>query len=188
MSFFTSQRERRLWAWTLTVVVAIYSTLVLASRLTDVMRDHGQIMVFLFVLGCLLVLTAAVTQGLRARPKGLEIAVALGVVAAYLMVFVRMTSAVERSHLIEYGVVAIFIFAALTERIRNGHNVPIPAVLAIIAASLIGVLDESIQLMLPARVFDPLDILFNIFAAIMAVSASIALGWARRRSSLMRRK
>jgi len=46
---------------------------------------------------------------------------------------------------------------------------------------LIGVLDECIQAFLPNRVFDPLDILFNALAAVMAVVASAALTWARRR-------
>ncbi len=34
---------------------------------------------------------------------------------------------------------------------------------------------------LPSRVFDPEDILFNVLAAVMAVAASVALGWARLR-------
>ena len=180
MSIFSSKRERRLWAWTLAVVVAIYSTLGLAQTLAKAVGDSS-FGVGLFLLGCLLVLTAVVTQGLKTRPSGVEIGVALGVAAAYLLVFVRMAIPTERSHLVEYGVVAVFIYEALSERASQGRRVPAPALLAILAASLVGLLDECIQAFLPSRVFDPQDILFNVLAAVMAVAGSVALGWARRR-------
>ena len=176
---FTSDRERRLWAWTLAVVAAIYSTLGLARTLAAELGDLG-LGVGLFLLCCLLVLAATVTQGLRVRPGGAEIAVALGVAAAYLLVLVRMSIPTERSHLIEYGVVALFIHEALTERASHGRRVPAPALLAVLAAGLVGVLDECLQLLIPSRVFDPVDMLFNVLAATMAVTASSALRWARR--------
>ena len=135
------------------------------------------------VLLCmLLVLATIMTQGLRARPGGAEIGIALGIPAAYILVFLRMNGSVtERTHLMEYGVVTVFIHEALTERAGQGRRVPVPALLAVLAASLVGVLDECIQLFLPSRVFDPEDILFNVLAAVMAVAASVALGWARLR-------
>ena len=178
LSLFTSARERRLWAWTLAVVAAIYSTLGLARTLNAALGDLG-LGVGLFMLCCLLVLATAVTQGLRVRPGGAEIAVALGVAAAYLLVLVRMSIPTERSHLIEYGVVALFIHEALAERARHGRRVPAPALLAVVAAGLVGVLDECLQLLIPSRVFDPVDMLFNVLAATMAVTASSALRWAR---------
>lgn len=178
LSLFASERERRLWAWTMAVVVAIYSTLGLARTLFDLL-GHLDLGVGLFLVCCLLVVATAVTQGLRVRPGGAEIAVALGVLAAYLLVFVRMSIPTERSHLIEYGVVALFIHEALAERARHGRRVPAPALLAVLAATLIGVVDECIQLALPSRVFDPIDMLFNLLAAVMAVTASSALRWAR---------
>ena len=91
-----------------------------------------------------------------------------------------MSIPTERSHLIEYGVVALFIHEALTERASHGRRVPAPALLAVLATTLVGVIDECIQLLIPRRVFDPLDMLFNLLAAIMAVAASSALRWARR--------
>ena len=116
----------------------------------------------------------------KARPGGAEIAVALGVATTYLLVFFRMAIP-ERSHLIEYSVVAVFIYEALIERASHGRRVPLPALLAILATSLVGVIDECIQWFLPNRVFDPTDMLFNFLAALMAVGASVALSWARRR-------
>ena len=179
MSLFSSNRERRLWIWTAVVVAAIYSTLGLARTLVDHLGSDF-VSVWLFLLGCLLVLLTVVTQGLKVRPGGAEVAVALGVAAAYLLILVRMSVPTERSHLVEYGVVAVFIHEALTERAGQGRRVPVPALLAILAASLVGVIDEGIQKLVPSRVFDPVDILFNVLAAVMAVTASVALRWARR--------
>ena len=129
------------------------------------------------------------TQGLTTRPGGAEIGVALGVVAVYLLLFIRMTAtAAERTHLMEYGVVAVFVYEALMERASQGRRVPVPALLAALATSLLGVLDECIQAVLPNRVFDPIDILFNVLAAVMAVVAMMALGWARRLTNRLRRR
>ena len=181
MPAFTSARERLLWLCTLAVMGAIYSTLGLARKLAAQLGNDF-VSVWLFLLCCLLVLAMVVTQGLKTRPSGAEIGVALGVAAAYLLVFVRMAIPTERSHLIEYGVVAILVHEAVTERARQGRRVPVPALLAIVITVLLGVLDECIQLFLPSRTFDPQDILFNVLAAVMAVVASVALRWARRRA------
>lgn len=178
MPVFTSAREKRLWACTLAVVVAIYSTLGLARTLADELGNDF-LSVWLFLIGCILVLATVITQGLRVRPGGAEIGVALGIIAAYLLIIVRMTVPTERSHLVEYGVVAVFIHEALLERASHGRRVPVPGLLAIAIASLIGVIDEGIQWLLPSRVMDPVDILFNVLAAVMAIIASVALRWAR---------
>ncbi len=125
---------------------------------------------------------AIIVQGLRSRPGSAEIAVALGVATVYFMVFVRMGIAEERTHLIEYGIVALLIHAALDERAMRSQHVLAPAVLAVALTGFLGVLDELIQALLPNRVFDLRDILFNALAAVMAVSAIKALRWARQRA------
>lgn len=183
VTLFSSARERRLWAWTLAIVVAIYTTLGLARTLAGALRDQD-LQAAVFVFGALLVATAVFALARKVRPGGAEIGVALGVVAVYLLVFVRMTSPVERSHLIEYGVVAVFVYEALKERSSHGRRVLAPAWLAIAVTALFGAVDESIQVFLPSRVFDPQDIYFNTLAAAMAIAASVMLGRARRRDRL----
>ena len=181
MTLFSSKRERRLWLWTLAVVVAIYSTLGLARTLAGTLRDHG-LLTAAFVLAMFLVAATIMTQGLKRRPGKTEIMVGLGIAAAYLLVFVRMAIPEERTHLIEYGVLAVFTHEALLERASQGRRVPRPALIAILTTALFGILDECIQGVLPNRVFDTRDILFNVLAAVMAVAASVALAWARRRT------
>ena len=160
-------------------MAAIYSTLGLAGGLADVL-DNRDLTTVSFAVAMLLIGVTVVTQGLRTKPSGAEIGVALGVVVVYLMVLLRMALA-ERSHLIEYGVVASFIYEALKERAGQGSRVPVPGVLAVLATGAAGVLDEGIQLFLPTRVFDPVDMLFNTLAGMMAVLARVALARARRR-------
>lgn len=179
MPFFSSSRERCLWAWTLAIIVAIYSTLGLASTLVGRLLERG-LFDSTFVLAFFLIGVAILTQGLKVRPGGAEVGVGLGVTAVYLMVFVRM-GIPERSHLFEYSVVAVFIHEALTERANQGRRVPLPAFLAILSTSLVGVLDECIQAVLPSREFEWVDVLFNVLAGVMAVAAMVVLGWARRR-------
>lgn len=177
-SLFASARERRLWAWTLAVVLAIYSTLGLARTLAGMLRDEG-LLVAAFAIGMALVGATVLVLGLRKRPGAAEIGIALGIATAYYMVMVRMALPEERTHLIEYGVVAVFIHEALKERTAQGRHVPVPALVAVVAASVVGTIDECIQAFLPSRVFDTEDILFNFLAATMAVVSSVALSWAR---------
>ena len=178
MSLFTSDRERRLWLWALAAVVAIYSTLGLPSTLVSKLFEQA-LFGGTFFIAFLLIGVAILTQGLKVRPGGLEIGVALGVAAVYLMVFARM-GIPERSHLFEYGVVGVFIYEALRERASQGRRVPVAALLAILATALLGVLDECIQALLPNRVYDIRDVGFNALAGLLAIAASLVLAWARR--------
>lgn len=184
MALFTSKRERRLWLWTIAACAAIFATLALSGTMALQLASQNVAAGF-FLLASLLVLVTALVQGLKGKPSGAQLMVFLGILAAYIMIGVRMNSQVERSHLIEYGVVAIFIFEALKERKSNGRNVPAPALLAIVATSLIGLIDECAQLFIPHRVFDPVDIAFNTLAAVMIVGSSLAFAWVKRYTTVL---
>ena len=179
MSLFTSQREKRLWIFVITVIVAIYATLGLALKMAGYLQNQDLQAVF-FLLGMFFVGITIVTDGLMVRPGGAEIAIVFGIVAVYFMAFTRITLFEERSHLIEYSVVAVFIYEALNERKRNGQRVPFPAIITIILTSLAGLLDEIIQLFIPNRVFDLQDIVFNTLAAVLSMIAILLLSWARK--------
>ncbi len=171
---FTSDRERRLWLWTLAALVAIYSTLGPARSLAAALRERNLLGVS-FAIVVVLLVAVILIQWVKTRPGWAEIGVALGVVLTYLAVLARIETPEERTHLIEYGIVAALIHQALLERVRNGSPVPAPAALTVAATALLGVLDETIQAMLPNRVFDIRDIGFNAFAGFMFVAARLAL-------------
>lgn len=178
LPLFSSRRERRIWAWTALLVIAIYSTLGLASTLSGILYNQT-ISAILFLSCMVLVGLTVLTQGLRTRPGGVEIGVGLGIGVVYLMAVFRLAIP-ERSHLIEYSVVAVFIYEALIERASHGRRVPVPALLTVLATSLVGAIDESIQLFIPNRHFDWNDILFNFLAALLAAVSMVMLGIARR--------
>ncbi|MDJ0841819.1 MAG: VanZ family protein [Acidobacteriota bacterium] len=181
MSWFTTKRERLLWIRVLVVQTAIYATLGLAGTLTRLMTPMLQKFVSTaFLCTFIVVIITGIWAG--SRPSLREIGVAVGIVAAYALAVFRMTvSPVERTHLFEYGVVAILVHQALIERARQGGRVPVPAVLAIVLTSILGLIDEFIQYALPNRIYDPRDVLFNVIAALLAISAAKALSWARQK-------
>lgn len=179
---FSSKREKRLWIIVAVVVFAIYSTIGLANTIMLELREYG-LDFWLFLFGIFLVMISIITRGLTQSPQIGEIALAMGVVAVISLVFVRMSLVTERSHLIEYGIVAIFILEALNERKANRTSLHHPWILAILATILIGIIDEVIQIFVPNRVFDWYDILFNAFSAIFAVGLSLGLSYIRRKVS-----
>ena len=178
---FTSSRERRYWIYACAVVVAIYLSLGITPFVSQFLRDTG-LLGPAFVAGLLLIIAAVVAAAFKARLRGLEIAVLLGIVAAYLLLLVRIEILEERSHILEYGVVAIFVYEALAERARDtGRAWTIPLA-AIVVAGVFGVIDELLQSLIPNRTFDLRDIGFNLAAAGVAVTARVLLDWARRRT------
>ncbi|MDE0131815.1 MAG: VanZ family protein [bacterium] len=182
MALFVTARERRLWLWALAAAVAIYSTLGLTGTLARRTSEGGDpldVFLFFFVVGLLAMTVLA--YGLQIRPRGAEIGVLLGIAVVYFMLFARTTLA-ERTHLIEYSVLATFIREALWEGKGGGRRIPSPGVLAILVTTLVGTVDEYLQVFIPSRVFDPIDILFNFLAAVMTVAALGVLTWIRGRA------
>lgn len=106
---------------------------------------------------------------------------AVGVIAVCGMVVVRMGIApLGRTHLFEYGLLAVLIYEALVERKRHDRSVPAPAVSAVLITALLGWIDEGVQAFLPNRVYDLRDVGVNALAGLVATMARIALAWARR--------
>ena len=182
MSLISSAREKQLWTWVLIVVLAIYASLSLELSIANTLIEGGLITPF-YIVGMLLIVATAVTQGFSLRPRGLEITVALCIVASYLFLLTRLSIPQERTHLIEYGIVGAFIYEALMERRNNGRTVYVPAILAVIAGSVLGIIDECIQYFLPNRIFDSRDMVFNVLAATLAVSACKIMAGVRRPST-----
>jgi MFS family permease len=180
MSHFSSRREKRLWLWALAVVAAVYSTLGLAGSLAGILSDRG-LLNAAFALAFLVVVVAIVGNALKVRAGRREMWTTIGVTAVYGMVVIRMgMSPAERTHLFEYGLLAVLIHEALLERRSNGRQVRIPAVLTVIVTALLGWLDESIQGLLPNRVYDLRDVGINALAGLMGIIATLLLAWACR--------
>lgn len=179
MSLFSSARERKLWYWAGVACAVIYASIWLAGSLAGFLRDRGWISNTIWLV-LFLVALAVLINGIRSRASGFEVVIWIGLFAVYLMVMLRMTLPEERSHLIEYSILALLIFEALRERAIHRPNIKYPALWAIGITTGIGILDESIQLLVPSRVFDPIDMFFNFLAAVLAIGGSLILQWVRK--------
>ena len=179
MSLFSSARERKLWYWAGVAWAVIFASIWLAGSVAEFLRDRGlisnAIWLVLFLVGL-----SVVINGIRSKASGFEVVIWIGLFAVYLMVMLRMTLPEERSHLIEYSVLALFIFEALRERATHRPELKYPALRAIGITTALGILDESIQLLVPFRVFDPIDMFFNFIAAVLAIGGSVVLQWVRK--------
>lgn len=174
---FTSNRERRLWIWASVVFVAIYATLFLGGRFISLMVESRAIEQSTFYLFLLLIMSFVIS-GWKKTAKRSEYWIYAGVFAVLGMAFLRMDlSVAERSHMFEYGLLAILIYHALLERKRNGVKLNIPALIAILIAGSIGLLDEFIQYFIPYRVFDIIDIAFNYLASAFGVLACMLVSY-----------
>ncbi|MEN8242235.1 MAG: VanZ family protein [Chloroflexota bacterium] len=185
---FTSRRERNLWIIAAIVVIAIFTTLGLSGKLYGLFTNQRLVEQSIFA-GFIIILVSIAALNMQVRPSGIEIGAALGVAAVTLMAFLRITAPAERTHLIEYSIVGMLIFHALKERAANGGKVtPNPAVLALGITFSLGLLDESIQGIIPGRIFSFVDLLFNLFAAVIGVFGSLIIGLARRWSKRFSRR
>ena len=180
MYVFTSSREKRLWFYTFLVLVAIIATLIFGGGLVPKMDQDLQGALFFYTM--IAIAATVILHGMITPPGKAEIIIWLGLSAVYIMLYARLGFA-ERSHLFEYSILAIFIHEALIERVIQGKKISNSGLLAFLITFAIGALDEFIQLFLPSRVFDIIDILFNGFAAFAAIGASSTIRWVRKMTS-----
>lgn len=180
MDLFTSEREKRLWGWVLLVTLLIYSTLGPAQLLVAKLRALNLLRISIYTL--VAIGTAIIGyRWVKLKPNWTEIGVVAGAIFMYLIVWLRIELPEERTHLIEYGLLASLIHKALQERQKNGIKIPFLALFAILLNGLIGCIDETIQLFLPNRFFDYRDIIFNGLAGFMVISVRGAIAWVRNR-------
>ena len=163
------------------VYVAILATLFVGRPLAAMVSDQNVAAVF-FLLGMLLVGLTIAFHAFKTKPGKIEIVVWIGLSAVILMFLLRLGLA-ERSHVIEYSVLAILIHLAFQERSNNDETFKHPAIKAILLAFTLGVIDECLQIFMPSRHFDPTDIFFNGMAVVAAIGTKIFLRWLRNQLS-----
>ena len=179
MALFKTKREKQLWALSGVVVLAIFSTLFLGNPLLKALGDQ-QIQALLFLLGMALAVITVLAVGIGPKTAKVVIVGALALLTVYVMLFLRLGLA-ERSHLIEYSVLTALIYSALSERFQDTKKYWLIGVLAFGLAFGIGVTDELIQLFIPDRVFDPIDILFNGLAVLLAILGIMTMRFLKTR-------
>jgi len=160
------------------VFATIFSTLFLGQPLAKLFSSQD-VRAVIFVIVMLLVGATILVHAIKTKPSSIELIIWIGLVAVYTMFMLRLGMP-ERSHLMEYSVLAIFIHKAILERKNQEKQIPMPALIAFVISFSIGVIDECIQILLPNRYFDPEDIVFNGMAAAMAIGSSVIIYWVRK--------
>lgn len=179
MALFTSNRERYYWMITLVIIAAIYSSLVIKpSSLRIILDEYYQ--PILFITAMILIALSVIWYGIQKRPGKLEFGLILVLSAVFIMVILRLGIA-ERTHLIEYSSLSLVVHQALSERFGDQAGAIKPAMIASFICIGIGVLDECLQLFIPYRVFDMIDILFNTLAVIFAIGGRLLLRYVVKR-------
>ncbi len=186
MRLFTSTRERRLWWLALGTLILIYSTLGAARTVVEVLRGDNLLRLSVALVMAATAAVIAWRVG-RQRPGRREVAVVALAGVVYLAALLVMERAEERLHLLEYGLVAAFVFWALEERRVNAAFGGRSWLWAIVATAAAGWLDEGIQHILPSRYYDIRDVGLNAAGAVLAVLTIEARSWARRRDRRARR-
>ena len=159
-------------------LVAIYATLGLVRSLTNFLRDHGLLRVS--VIAAFAIAGSAMAWLIFRHPRNRSWRMVLALLlvgAVYGAVIYPMKSPEEKIHFIEYGGVAVLAHAA-TAPTWSRRKRFIACALFVAAA---GWIDEGIQALLPSRVYDLRDVVFNAAAGLLALGA-VAIFSARERN------
>lgn len=170
-------REKRLWIAAATCLAAIYAAIFFARQIVDFLRARGELR--WVVLGVFAAAAAIVLwRVLRSGPGWREIAAVGACGVLYALVLSRLERHEERLHLLEYGLFAGLVEAALRERGSRWAGA-----IAIVVTLAAGWLDEGIQGLVPGRIYDLRDVGFNLTAGILAVFTVTLRRWARSRAA-----
>lgn len=149
------------------LLLTIYSTLAVIRRVTNALRDAGQlknVVGLAFGLAALAVIILLIRTPALRKPKTLFLVAASA--ALYALVIWPMDSPEEKLHFIEYGTVGVLWFLSLPLQWSTRRRY-LTAALATVAS---GWLDEGIQALIPSRYYDLRDVGFNALAGLMALT------------------
>ena len=157
---------------------AIYATLGMVRPIVNFLRDRGLLRVSVVAAFAIVAVAAVWWIARNARNRSWRMAVVLLLVTlAYAAVIYPMESPEEKIHFVEYGGAAVLAHAASPKQWSKWKRF-IACALFVAAA---GWIDEGIQALLPSRVYDLRDVVFNALAGLMALGA-VAIFSARERT------
>lgn len=143
MAIFTSNIESRRWRYVVAILVAIFVGLIFGPAFQMFLLRPG-VQLVLFLAGMILTAGVIILYGANLQTRKFEVVLWVGLAAVYTMLFFRLGVA-ERSHLMEYGVLAIFIHHALLARAYLQGRPVTTALLAFGLTIFIGLIDECFQ-------------------------------------------
>ncbi len=126
-------------------------------------REWGREL-FIYVVVAVAVVMAALCVAFLLRRRGAPVGSYLWLLAV-AAIFIGYALSLRASppeaiHFIEYGVLSLLLFRALSHRIRDASIY----VIATLCGTIVGIIDEAIQWAVPRRFWDLRDIGFNLVA------------------------
>ncbi|MGA1531361.1 MAG: VanZ family protein, partial [Kiritimatiellia bacterium] len=170
------ESEAASWWWAGLWLFSIYISIPLARTVQQVVDGAGLRAAFLwitflfFFLGSGWVIKALMRREIILTPvRGLILVAILGTFSS--LTWSLRTNPEEAFHFVQYGVLGILIFRALSHRLTD------PSIYLAAAAigSIGGILDEMIQWITPRRYFDYRDIGINALAGTL-IQTALAFG------------
>jgi hypothetical protein len=166
-------------AWTLLIFATVPFARAIEASVVAAFGEHAFLVGVLAVvaLAALLAWRALARLGVRAR-----VAVGLGLAIYAGAAWWLRGNPVEAVHVVEYGVLGLLALRALAYRARDAWLAPSAALLAL----SVGTLDEALQWLTPARVWDLRDITVNGLAgagAPLLLAFGVRPAWAQQPAS-----
>jgi ABC-type phosphate/phosphonate transport system permease subunit len=126
--------------------------------------------IFLFGLGLLFFVINKATTRMR-------LFLQLAMFGAAIIFLAQMKLAIERIHIIEYGLLGYLITRDLLKTKRALPGI----VIACLFTCCVGIIDELFQAILPYRFYDTRDIMFNSLGGLWGVSLFLSGGGKKKR-------
>jgi len=168
-----STTGRRIYRWTLAIIwfAIIYLTLPYARLWTDWITDKlsGYFIPLSVIAVFIALLVYSIVRMIRKKSSFSDYILLLIVLAGYVFSLKQIKILIEQVHFIEYGLLSILFFRALSvDKIKTADYLN-----AILLITLAGLVDEFIQGLLVNRVGELHDVYLNVLAG------GLALVWYR---------
>lgn len=168
-----TESARRSWAWVILCIGLIYATIPLARWLVETVNERIGREIFLY--SCLLLFGLGgfyAWRNLRHRqlPRSAYLWLIAVLVVIAVTIFRLRAIPEEALHLVQYALLGVLVYRALSHRIRNYTIYP----LSLLLTAMVGMVDEYIQWVVPSRHFDLRDIAINAFAGLLAQVGLVA--------------
>lgn len=176
--------ELRDWLFVVIIVAIIYATLPIARGLANRIEGAGYGKVLYIgpaVIIGLVLFIAMILIFKKPIPYRLVRVLGMIIVASLYGLFLKYLEKIpiERIHLLEYGILAIFAQRAFENRVKDLLD---SYLYAAFLTAIVGLYDELIQGFLPDRVCDSRDVLTNGISGILGLTFWVCIPKGSRRS------
>ncbi len=157
--------------WTLIIFLTIPAARYIQAHIQDTWGREAFTIITLcgIIIGCISAVTYLLRQGIKSTGNYVWLFITTAIFIGYTY---HLSEAPEEAlHFIEYGILGLFVFRALSHKIRD-YSIYFTAC---IIGALIGTVDEMIQWVTPQRYWDYGDIWLNLLA-VSLTQVAIAKG------------